>query len=61
MNYEENEPSKVDTAISDFLTFLEEEFDDLRYKGVMIEAGSGKKDFLNWYMTDSGRREEIID
>lgn len=59
MNYEKNESAKVDVAISEFLTFLEEEFDDLRYKGVMIEAGSGKKDFKNWYMTDSGRREEI--
>ena len=25
----------------------------------MIEAGSGKKDFLNWYMTDSGRRDDL--
>ena len=59
LNYENNEGAKVQSNISDFLTFLEEEFDELRYKGVFIAAGSGKKDFLNWYMTDSGRRKEL--
>ena len=59
LNYENNESAKVQSNISDFLTFLEEEFDELRYKGVMIEARSGKKDFVNWYTTESGRREEL--
>ena len=59
LNYENNESAKVQSNITDFLKFLEEEFDELRYKGVMIEAGSGKKDFVNWYMTESGRREEL--
>ena len=59
LNYENNENVKVQSNISDFLKFLEEEFDELRYKGVMIEARSGKKDFLNWYMTESGRRDEL--
>jgi len=59
LNYENNESAKVQSNISDFLTFLEEEFDELRYKGVMIEARSGKKDFVNWYTTKSGRREEL--
>ena len=59
LNYENNEPTKVNTAISDFLIFLEEEFDELRYKGVLIEAGSGKKDFLNWYLTVSDRRNDL--
>jgi len=59
LNYENNEPAKVNTAISDFLTFLEEEFDELRYKGVLIEAGAGKKDFLNWYLTVSDRRVDL--
>ena len=59
LNYENNENSKVQSNITDFLTFLEEEFDELRYKGVMIEARAGKKDFVNWYTTESGRREEL--
>ena len=59
MNYENNEKAKVQSAITDFLDFLENEFDQLRYKGVIIEAGSGKKDFLNWYMTDSKRRDDL--
>jgi hypothetical protein len=59
LNYEKNEQAKVNTAISDFLTFLEEEFDELRYKGVLIEAGAGKKDFLNWYLTVSDRRADL--
>ena len=59
LNYENNESAKVQSNITDFLKFLEEEFDELRYKGVMIEAGSGKKDFVNWYMTESGRRDEL--
>jgi len=59
LNYENNEPTKVNSAISDFLTFLEEEFDELRYKGVLIEAGAGKTDFLNWYLTVSDRRADL--
>ena len=59
LNYENNESAKVQSNITDFLKFLEEEFDELRYKGVLIEARSGKKDFVNWYMTESGRRDEL--
>ena len=59
LNYESNEGAKVSTALNEFLTFLEEDFNTLRYNDVLIEAGKGKKDFVEWYLKDSERRTEI--
>ena len=55
LNYELNESAKVSTALNEFLTFLEEDFNTLRYNDVLIEAGKGKKDFVEWYLKDSTR------
>ena len=41
------------------LKFLEEDFNTLRYNDVLIEAAKGKKDFVQWYLSDSGRRATI--
>ena len=54
LNYESNEGDKVATALNKFLKFLEKDFND-----VLIEAGKGKKDFVEWYLSDSGRRATI--
>jgi len=59
LNYESNEGTKVAASLNKFLKFLEEDFNTLRYNDVIIEAGKGKKDFVEWYLSDSGRRATI--
>ena len=59
LNYESNEGVKVNSALNEFLKFLEEDFNTLRYNDVLIEAAKGKKDFVQWYLSDSDRRTTI--
>ena len=59
LNYEVNEEAKANQKLNEFVNFLAEDFNKLRYSGIIIEASGAKKDFQSWYLTDSKRRSEL--
>ena len=58
-NFQKSEGGVIDSAIDDVVDFLKNTLDTLAMTGKFVEVAKSKNSFVDWYISQSGRKEEL--